>query len=46
MPIDGRKNFIGVVKGVDDGDLVIDVEGVLIKIDLNNIDKARLAPEF
>ena len=46
MPIDGRKNFIGVLKGVDDGDLVIDVEGVLIKIDLNNIDKARLAPEF
>jgi ribosome maturation factor RimP len=46
MPIDGRKNFIGVLKGVDDGDLVIDVEGVLIKIDLNNIDKARLAPDF
>jgi ribosome maturation factor RimP len=46
MPIDGRKNFIGLLKGVDDGDLVIDVEGVLIKIDLNNIDKARLAPEF
>lgn len=46
MPIDGRKNFIGVLKGVDEGELHIDVEGVLIKIDLNNIDKARLAPEF
>jgi len=25
---------------------LIDVEGVIFKIDLNNIDKARLAPEF
>ncbi len=46
MPIEGRKNFLGVLKGVEDGDLSIDVEGVLFKIDLNNVDKARLAPEF
>jgi ribosome maturation factor RimP len=46
MPIEGRKNFLGVLKGVEDGDLLIDVEGVIFKIDLNNIDKARLAPEF
>ena len=46
MPIEGRKNFLGVLKSVEDGDLLIDVEGVVFKIDLNNIDKARLAPEF
>ena len=46
MPIEGRKNFLGVLKAVEDGDLLIDVEGVVFKIDLNNIDKARLAPEF
>lgn len=46
IPIEGRKNFLGVLKGVEDGDLLIDVEGVVFKIDLNNIDKARLAPEF
>ena len=46
MPIEGRKNFLGVLKGVGDGDLSIDVDGVIVKIDLNNIDKARLAPEF
>jgi ribosome maturation factor RimP len=46
MPIEGRKNFLGTLKGVVDGDLMIDVEGLIIKIDLNNIDKARLAPEF
>jgi ribosome maturation factor RimP len=46
MPIEGRKNFIGILKGVDDGDLLVDVEGVIVKIALTNIDKARLAPEF
>ncbi len=46
MPIEGRKNFLGVLKAVEDGDLLIDVEGTIFKIDLNNIDKARLAPEF
>lgn len=46
MPIEGRKNFLGILKGVDEGDLLIDVEGVIFKIALTNIDKARLAPEF
>ena len=46
MPIEGRKNFLGTLKGVVEGDLLIDVEGVIFKIALTNIDKARLAPEF
>jgi len=46
MPIEGRKNFLGILKGVDSGDLLIDVEGVMFKIALSNIDKARLSPEF
>ena len=46
MPIEGRKNFLGTLKGVDDGDLLIDLEGVIFKIALTNVDKARLAPEF
>ena len=46
MPIEGRKNFLGILKGVDSSDLLIDVEGVMFKIALSNIDKARLAPEF
>ena len=46
IPIDGRKNFLGILKGVDNGDLLIDVEGVVFKIALTNIDKARLAPDF
>ena len=46
MPIEGRKNFIGLIKGVLDGDLLVEVEGVAFTIPMTNIDKARLAPEF
>jgi ribosome maturation factor RimP len=46
MPIEGRKNFIGLLKGVNDGVLTMNVEGVDVEITLLNIDKARLAPEF
>jgi ribosome maturation factor RimP len=46
MPIEGRKNFIGLLRGLDQGELLIEVEGVQYKILLINIDKARLNPEF
>ena len=46
MPIEGRKNFIGLIKGVLDGDVLVEVEGVAFTIPMTNIDKARLAPEF
>jgi len=46
MPIEGRKNFIGLLKGLDQDDLLLEVEGVQLKIPLANIDKARLNPEF
>lgn len=46
MPIEGRKNFVGVLKGFTDGNVSIEVEGVLFNISLSNIDKARLVPEY
>ena len=46
MPIEGRKNFVGILKGIVEADLLIDVEGVVVNIPLTNIDKARLVPEF
>ena len=46
MPIDGRKNFIGVLRGLESGELLIEVEGQQHKIAMTNIDKARLSPEF
>lgn len=46
MPIEGRKNFLGVLKGVNEGILTMSVDGADVEISLTNIDKARLAPEF
>ena len=41
-----RKTFLGFIKGVDDGVLLLDFEGVIYKMALSNIDKARLSPMF
>ncbi|MDX8385543.1 MAG: ribosome maturation factor RimP [Gallionella sp.] len=46
MPLDGRKNFVGVIGNLDDGVLQLDVDGNVVEIDLSNLDKARLVPIF
>ena len=44
MPIEGRKNFVGVLRGLENGELLIEVEGQVHKVAMTNIDKARLSP--
>ena len=46
MPLDGRKNFAGVIGGVSDGVLQLDMDGNQVAIELSNLDKARLVPTF
>ena len=46
MPLDGRKNFAGVIGGVSDGVLRLDMDGNQVAIELSNLDKARLVPTF
>ncbi|MBI5919682.1 MAG: ribosome maturation factor RimP [Nitrosomonadales bacterium] len=46
MPMSGRKNFVGILSGVQDGVLQLDVDGVQVAIELSNLDKARLVPVF
>ena len=46
IPLDGRKNFVGVLGELQDGILQLDVDGSLVGIDLSNLDKARLVPVF
>jgi len=46
MPLDGRKNFVGIIGRLDDGMLQLDVDGNVVQIDLSNLDKARLVPTF
>ncbi len=41
-----RKNFLGLLRGLEDGYLLLECDGAIEKLALNNIDKARLNPEF
>lgn len=46
VPLNGRKNFVGILGELQDGMLQLDVDGNLVAIDLSNLDKARLVPVF
>lgn len=46
MPMNGRKNFIGILGDVQNGVMRLDVDGVPVDIELANVDKARLVPVF
>jgi len=41
-----RKTFLGVLKGVEEGNVLMEFEGHLYKMAMSNIDKARLSPVF
>jgi len=44
VPMDGQRNFVGVLKQAHDGKVELDVEGKTVLFDLANLDKARLVP--
>lgn len=46
MPLDGRKKFAGILVGSENGTVQIEVDGVVVTIELANLDKARLVPTF
>mgnify|MGYP002663254937 CR=1 FL=1 len=46
LPIDGQKNFIGRIEGCSNDIVRISFDGKSADIELSNIDKARLKPEF
>jgi len=46
VPLEGRKRFTGVLGDVTDGVLQLEVDGVMVGIQLADVDSARLAPEF
>ena len=41
-----KKNFLGLLQGLHDGVVHIECDGIIEKIALSNIDKARLSPVF
>ena len=46
VPQDGRRNFVGVLRRTGDGKMEMEVDGVLLEIQISNIDKARLVPRI
>jgi ribosome maturation factor RimP len=46
VPMDGRIRFTGLLKGIRDDEVVVEIEGLERLIPLNQIKKARLVPEL
>ena len=48
LPVDGQKNFIGRIESFDDAaqTIVLAFDGKTVQIELSNVDKARIKPEF
>ena len=46
LPVSGRRNFNGVLHGVQDGKVRLTIDTGEVELDPANIDKARLVPKF
>ena len=46
-PVEGRRNFHGIVRGLESGEVLLEIEGgKLVRLPFAAIDKARLVPKF
>ncbi|HEY2629415.1 MAG TPA: ribosome maturation factor RimP [Usitatibacter sp.] len=45
LPRDGQRRFEGKVVGVEDGKIVLDIEGKRQQLGIEDIDRARLVPD-
>ncbi|MCC6915785.1 ribosome maturation factor RimP [Nitrosomonas sp.] len=46
IPLQGQRNFTGMLVEVNDDVLTLDVDGKLLQIELENLEKARLIPKL
>jgi ribosome maturation factor RimP len=46
VPIDGQRNFVGLLEGVQEGKLMLRIADVTLALELLQIEKARLVPEL
>lgn len=46
IPVEGSKNYVGKLIGLESGEIVLDKEGQTLRVALANVEKARLDPEF
>jgi len=46
VPLQGQRNFVGVLREISNGIIKLDVEGKLLDFELSNLRKARLVPRL
>jgi ribosome maturation factor RimP len=46
MPVDGQRNFTGVLREAGAGKVQLDVDGRVLSLELNDIETARLVPNI
>jgi ribosome maturation factor RimP len=46
MPLNGKRNFQGILRETGNGILKLEVDGALLSIELSNLEKARLIPNI
>jgi ribosome maturation factor RimP len=46
VPLNGRRNFVGVVRGASADELDLEVDGALMSFAFVNVDRARLVPRL
>ncbi|WP_292916255.1 ribosome maturation factor RimP [Nitrosomonas sp.] len=46
VPIQGQKNFTGILQEVNNGIIKLEVDGKVLDLELNNLGKARLVPKL
>jgi ribosome maturation factor RimP len=46
VPVDGQRNFMGVVREAGAGRIQLDVDGRTLSLDLGNVETARLVPNL
>ena len=46
VPVDGRRNFTGVVREASAGRLQLEVDGRVLSLEIGNVETARLVPNL
>ena len=46
VALQGQRNFVGILREVNDGILKLEVDGKVLDLELNNLEKARLVPKL
>lgn len=46
LPLNGRKKFVGTLKGVQEQSVLLEMDGAMLRLQVADLDKARLVPKI